>query len=112
MTIQHELSYIAQKYGEEHVEQALRWWRRKLIKAGNEPTYDMSPLERLQYHAEMERADYSGPEGKAFDVTEEPDRYVMELAHISHINPADRAVISNICIRCSRIAEHIGYHEC
>ena len=34
------------------------------------------------------------------------------LAHISHINPADRAVISNICIRCSRIAEHIGYHEC
>ena len=32
--------------------------------------------------------------------------------HISHINPADRAVISNICIRCSRIAEHIGYHEC
>ena len=78
-TIQHELSYIAQKYGEEHVERALRWWRRKLIEAGNEPTYDMSPLERLQYHAEMERADYSGPEGKAFDVTEEPDRYVMEL---------------------------------
>ena len=36
----------------------------------------------------------------------------MSLPHISHINPADRAVISNICIRCSRIAEHIGYHEC
>ena len=61
------------------MERALRWWRRKLIEAGNEPTYDMSPSERLQYHAEMERADYSGPEGKAFDVWEEPDRYVMEL---------------------------------
>ena len=27
---------------------------------------------------------------------------------ISHINPAERAVISNICTRCSRIAEHSG----
>ncbi|MBI2165747.1 MAG: hypothetical protein HYU29_05020 [Chloroflexi bacterium] len=78
-TIWHELSYIVETYGEEHVEKALRWWRRKLIEAGHEPTYDMSPLERLQYHAEMERADYSGPNGRRFDVTEEADRYVMEL---------------------------------
>ena len=34
------------------------------------------------------------------------------LTHISHINPAWRAVISNIGDRCNRIAEHSGYHEC
>ena len=32
--------------------------------------------------------------------------------HISHINPAWLAVISNIGDRCSRIAEHSSYHEC
>ena len=32
--------------------------------------------------------------------------------HISHINPAGLAVISNGDTRCSRIAEHSGYHEC
>ena len=32
--------------------------------------------------------------------------------HISHINPAGLAVISNRTTRCSRIAEHSGYHEC
>ena len=34
------------------------------------------------------------------------------LSHISHINPAGLAVISNGDTRCSRIAEHSGYHEC
>ncbi len=34
------------------------------------------------------------------------------MAHISHINPAWRAVISNMRDRCSRIAEHISFHEC
>ena len=34
------------------------------------------------------------------------------LSHISHINPAGRAVISNIGDRCNRIAEHSSYHEC
>ena len=34
------------------------------------------------------------------------------LAHISHINPAGLAAISNGTTRCSRIAEHSGYHEC
>ena len=34
------------------------------------------------------------------------------LTHISHINPAGLAVISNRTTRCSRIAEHSGYHEC
>ena len=34
------------------------------------------------------------------------------LAHISHINPAGLAAISNSDTRCSRIAEHSGYHEC
>ena len=33
-------------------------------------------------------------------------------AHISHINPAGLAAISNSDTRCSRIAEHSGYHEC
>ncbi len=33
-------------------------------------------------------------------------------AHISHINPAGRTVISNGTTRCSRIAEYSGYHEC
>ena len=34
------------------------------------------------------------------------------ISHISHINPAGLAVISNGTTRCSRIAEHSGYHEC
>ena len=33
-------------------------------------------------------------------------------AHIPHINPAGLAAISNGTTRCSRIAEHSGYHEC
>ena len=33
-------------------------------------------------------------------------------SHISHINPAGHAVISNRTTRCSRISEHSGYHEC
>ena len=37
---------------------------------------------------------------------------VDQLAHISHINPAGLAAISNSDTRCSRIAEHSGYHEC
>ena len=32
--------------------------------------------------------------------------------HISHINPTRRVVNSTIATRCSRIAEHSGYHEC
>ncbi len=76
---QGQLAYIAERYGEEYVEGALRYWRRKLIDAGGEPSYQMTPLERLQYHAEMERADYSGLDGVGFDVTEEADRYVMSL---------------------------------
>lgn len=78
-TIQQGLTFIAEHYGEEHVERLLRWWRRKLIVAAKEPTYSLTPLERLQYHAEMERADYSGPDGKSFSVWEEEGRYVMEL---------------------------------
>ena len=46
------------------------------------------------------------------DLSEDSNVSKSQVSHISHINPADRAVISNICIRCSRIAEHIGYHEC
>ena len=34
------------------------------------------------------------------------------LTHISHINPAGLAVISNGTTRCSRIAERSAYHEC
>ena len=34
------------------------------------------------------------------------------LAHISHIKPAGLTAISNKTARCSRIAEHSGYHEC
>ena len=34
------------------------------------------------------------------------------LTHISHINPAGLAAISNGTTRCSRIAEYSGYHEC
>ena len=34
------------------------------------------------------------------------------FTHISHINPAGLAVISNGTTRCSRIAEYSGYHEC
>ena len=37
---------------------------------------------------------------------------VPHLAHISHINPAGLAAISNGTTRCSRIAEYSGYHEC
>ena len=33
-------------------------------------------------------------------------------SHIFHINPAGLAAISNGTTRCSRIAEHSGYHEC
>ena len=34
------------------------------------------------------------------------------FAHISHIKPAGLTAISNKTARCSRIAEHSGYHEC
>ena len=34
------------------------------------------------------------------------------VTHISHINPAGLAAISNGTTRCSRIAEHSGDHEC
>ena len=34
------------------------------------------------------------------------------LPHISHIKPAGLTAISNKTARCSRIAEHSGYHEC
>lgn len=78
-SIQGQLAYIAERYGEQYVEGALRFWRRKLIDAGGEPSYQMTPLERLQYHAEMERADYSGSDPTGFDVTEEADRYVMSM---------------------------------
>ena len=37
---------------------------------------------------------------------------VLIQAHIPHINPAGLAAISNGTTRCSRIAEHSGYHEC
>jgi len=78
-SIQGQLTYVAERWGEPHVEGALRYWRRKLIDAGDEPTYRMSPLERLRFHAETERADYAGgPEG--FRVVEEPDRYVIEAS--------------------------------
>lgn len=70
--IQSQLAYIAEKYGEEHIEGTLRYWRRKLIDAGNEPTYSLSPLERVQYHTELERAD-----SVTVTLREESDRYVM-----------------------------------
>ena len=35
-----------------------------------------------------------------------------DYTHISHINPAGCVVNSNGDTRCSRIAEHSGYHEC
>ena len=37
---------------------------------------------------------------------------VKYLTHIPHINPAGLTAISNRTTRCSRIAEHSGYHEC
>ncbi len=88
--VQSQLAYIARRYGEEHVERLLRWWRRKLVDAGGEPTYRMTPLERLQYHAEMERADYSGVNGR-FEVREEADRYVMMLGPCGNCGKLRRA---------------------
>jgi len=73
--VQAQLNYIAERWGEEHVEASLRYWRRKLIDAGNEPTYAMSPLDRLRFHTEMERGDTVGV--KDVQVSEEPDRYVL-----------------------------------
>ena len=78
-TIEGQLTYIAKHFGEGHLEKVLREWQRKFIDAGADPTYCLSPLERLQYHAELERADYSGPKGKGFEIIEEADRYVMVL---------------------------------
>ena len=40
------------------------------------------------------------------------EEYLLASTHISHINPAGLAVISNRTTRCSRIAEHCSYHEC
>ena len=37
---------------------------------------------------------------------------LIMLTYISHINPARCVVNSTIATRCSRIAEHSGYHEC
>ena len=41
-----------------------------------------------------------------------PPKRPVILSHISHINPARCVVNSNNATRCSRIAEHSGYHEC
>ncbi len=74
--VQAQLAYIAARWGEDHLEAALRYWRRKLIDAGHEQTYAMSPLERVQHHMEMERADYGGG-AEGVTAREESDRYVM-----------------------------------
>lgn len=74
--VQAQLAYIANRYGEEQVEPALRYWRRKLIDAGNEGTYAMSALERVHHHVEMERADYGGG-AAGVTVVQEQERYVM-----------------------------------
>ena len=89
--IQGQLAYIAERWGEPHVEGALRYWRRQLIDAGDEPTYRMTPLERLQLHTETERADYAGGlEG--FRVIEEPDRYVLEANPCGSCLPMRRTI--------------------
>ena len=90
---QRQLAYIANKYGEEHVQKAIRWWRKKLMDAGNEPTYCMTPLERAQFHGDMERAAYSGPEGEKFEVKQEKDRYVMTLDPCGACGKARRAEV-------------------
>ncbi|MDA0302125.1 MAG: hypothetical protein O2822_06315 [Chloroflexi bacterium] len=76
MSIQGQLAYIGRRWGEDHVESALRYWRRKLIVAGGESTYAMTPLQRLQHHVEVERADYAGGQ-QGLRVHEEADRYVL-----------------------------------
>lgn len=73
MSIQGQLAYVAGRWGEQHVEAALRYWRRKLIEAGGESTYAMTPLERVRHHMEAERADYA----PGLRVSEEADRYVV-----------------------------------
>lgn len=90
-TIQNQLQYIAQRYGEEHVERALRWWRRKLIDAAGEPTYSMTPLERVQYHATLARADYAALGGGRFPVWEDSDKYGIELDCCNGCGPMRRA---------------------
>ena len=53
-------------------------------------------------------------ESEASDVegSVDGDYSSVVLAHIPHINPAGRAVISNMGDRCNRIAELSRYHEC
>lgn len=82
MSIQGQLTYIARRWGEEHVEGALRYWRRKLIVAGGESTYAMTPLQRVRHHMEVERADYAGGE-QGLRVREEADRYVLTAERCS-----------------------------
>ena len=74
---QAQLTYIAQHFGEEQVERALRFWREKL-KPAWEPTYEMTVEERLHYQAEWERANFSGGY-RGFSVTEEAERYVLTM---------------------------------
>lgn len=89
-SVQSQLAYIAERWGEEHVERALRYWRRKLIDAGNEPTYAMSPLERVHHHVEMERADYGGGT-EGVTVREEDDRYVLTASRCAGCLGLERA---------------------
>ena len=90
-SVQAQLTYISERWGEEHVESTLRYWRRKLIDAGNDPTYSMTPLERLYHHVEMERADYGGGPG-GVNVREERDRYVISAAPCGGCLGLQRAV--------------------
>ena len=60
-------------------------------------------------HGGQEGASYNGHFGST---CYHPLFVFNQLAHISHINPARLAAISNSDTRCSRIAEHSGYHEC
>ena len=76
-------------------------------------------LDTCEEPIEVERARGiagTGTSGRATEgeatptIVPEPEENIS--AHISHINSTGHVVISNVCIRCSRISEPSAYHEC
>ena len=84
-------------------------WKGKLPPAGRYWAYSKQNMERLEAEDRIVYSSTGTPNYKRY-LDEMPGRSIQ--AHISHINPAGCVVNSNSDTRCSRIAEHSGYHEC
>jgi hypothetical protein len=75
-----DMDYVSKKYGEEEVEQMMRYARQILMKTAYRGQGEVSVLDNVRLFAEGMRSHRSGPgESGNIKIWEEPDRYVMEF---------------------------------